>query len=63
MSRRFKNASGTEESFHLDPKTVADTSTGVMEGYKFDLTKGDQVRVMAAPANGTTTALLIVPAV
>ena len=58
----IKNSSGTEESFHVDPKTVADTATGVMEGFKFDLSKGDQVRVTAAQANGSATALLIVPA-
>ncbi|HEY4381077.1 MAG TPA: hypothetical protein VGN01_12080 [Acidobacteriaceae bacterium] len=57
----IKNASGSEESFQLDPKTVADTATGVLQG-KFDLSKGDQVRVMAAPAGSGETALLIVPA-
>ena len=50
-------------SFHLDPKTVADTATGVTENFKFDLNKGDAVLVTAAQANGSDTALLIVPAV
>jgi hypothetical protein len=59
----IKNGAGTEVSFHLDPKTVADTATGVMQGFKFDLSKGDQVRVTAAQVNGSDTALLIVPAV
>jgi len=57
----IKSASGAEVSFHLDPKTVADTATGVMENFKFDLNKGDAVRVTAEEANGTNTALLIVP--
>jgi hypothetical protein len=59
----IKNSSGAEESFHLDPKTVADTATGVTQGFKFDLSKGEQVRVTAAQANGSATALLIVPGV
>jgi hypothetical protein len=58
----IKNSAGTEESFHVDPKTVADTATGVMEGNKFDLSKGDQVRVTAVQVSGNATALLIVPA-
>ena len=59
----IKNSSGAEESFHLDPKTVADTATGVMQGFKSDLSKGDQVRVTSAQADGGATALLIVPGV
>jgi hypothetical protein len=59
----IKNSAGAEVSYHLDPKTVADTATGVMENFKFDLSKGDAVRVTAAQANGSDTALLIVPAV
>jgi len=57
----IKNSAGAEESFRLDPRTVADTSTGVMEGYKIDLGKGDMVRVTSSQANGTATAWLIVP--
>jgi hypothetical protein len=58
----IKNSSGVEESFHIDPKTVADTPTGVVEGFKLDYSKGDQVRVTAAQANGGETAVLIAPA-
>ena len=50
-------------SFHLDPKTVADTATGVAQGFKYDLSKGKQVLVTAAQADGSDTALLIVPGV
>jgi hypothetical protein len=46
----------------LDPKTVADTATGVAQGFKYDLSKGDHVRVTATNANGSDTALLIAPA-
>jgi hypothetical protein len=58
----IKNATGTEVSFNLDPKTVADTATGVMDEYKFNLSKGDSVRVTATQVNAGGTALLIVPA-
>jgi len=58
----IKNASGAEVSFHIGAKTVAETSMGAVEGYKFDLDKGDQVRVTAATVDGNETALFIVPA-
>jgi hypothetical protein len=57
----IKNSAGAEETFHLDPKTVGDTTMGVAEGLKFDFSKGDAVRVTAAPSNGGETALLIAP--
>ncbi|MDP9050204.1 MAG: hypothetical protein M3O31_05680 [Acidobacteriota bacterium] len=67
LSRRdhlltIKNEAGTEVKFQLDAKTVADTATGLAQGFKYDLSKGEQVRVTSAQANGTDTALLIVPA-
>ena len=58
----IKNGAGADESFHIDPKTVADTTTGVVEGFKLDFDKGDAVSVTAAPAGGDKTALLIAPA-
>jgi hypothetical protein len=57
----IKSSAGTEQSFRLDPKTVADTPTGVAEGLKFDLDKGSPVRVTASKADGNATALLIAP--
>lgn len=57
----IKNSKGGEESFHLDPKTVVDTEFGVATNYKFDLSKGTQVRVLVTQANGSQTALLITP--
>jgi hypothetical protein len=59
----IRNSTGGEESFHLDPKTVADTESGVAADYKFDLGKGNHVRVIATQANGSNTALLITPAI
>ena len=57
----IKSSDGAEESFRIDPKTVADTETGVTTNFKFDYNKGDRVRVTASTANGSATALLIAP--
>jgi hypothetical protein len=59
----IKNDKGTELSFHIAPNTVTETSTGAVEGFKFDLDKGQSVRITATGANGDETALFIVPAV
>lgn len=57
----IKNSAGAEETFRLDAKTVGDTTNGVSEDFKFDFSKGDEVRVTAAPSGGGETALLIAP--
>jgi hypothetical protein len=57
----IKNSAGAEESFRIDAKTVADTTNGVSEDFKFDFSKGDEVRVTAAPSGSGETALLIAP--
>ena len=54
-----ESAPGGVQSFHIDSKTVVETSVGAVEGRRFDPQKGDQVRVTAAPAQGTGTALFI----
>ena len=55
----LKNKSGVEESFHISPKTVAETPLGAVEGNELDLKDGDQVRVAASPVNGSESALFI----
>jgi hypothetical protein len=55
----IKNSAGVQESFHIARKTCAETAVGAVAGYKFDPEKGDQVRVIAAPRNGSETALFI----
>jgi hypothetical protein len=55
----IKNASGVEESFHIDAKTVGEATQGVVPGEKFDADKGAKVRVVASNENGTETALFI----
>jgi hypothetical protein len=58
----IKKTTGEEATLHLDPKTVVATSDGVMEDFKYDLNKGDAVRVTSGPANGSDTAWLVTPA-
>jgi uncharacterized protein YjdB len=55
----IKNSAGAEETYHIDAKTLADSSSGVMEGQKFDADKGSRVRVTATTQNGTQLALFI----
>ena len=55
----LKKTSGAEESFHLDPKTVAETPYGAMEGLELDAKEGDQLHVTASSINGNETALFI----
>ena len=55
----LKNKSGVEVTFHLNPKTVAETAMGAVEGYELDLRVGDQVRVAASPLSGSESALFI----
>ena len=55
----LKKNSGVEESFHLDPKTVAETPYGAMEGLELDAKDGDQVQVTASSVNGNEMALFI----
>jgi hypothetical protein len=44
--------SGSKETFEIGPKTIAETSYGAVGGEKFDLQKGEQVRVKASPDSG-----------
>ncbi len=55
----LRKTSGTEESFHLEPKTVAETPYGAMEGLELDAKDGDHLHVTASSVNGNETALFI----
>jgi hypothetical protein len=57
----IKNSAGTEQTFQIDAKTVAETSTGAVEGFKFDPEKGAQLRITATASDAGGTALFIVP--
>jgi hypothetical protein len=58
----IRDSSGADKSFRIDPKTVADTTDGVVEGFKLDFDKGQPVQVTATPSGADKTALLIAPA-
>jgi aspartate/methionine/tyrosine aminotransferase len=55
----IKDIAGTSESFHIDPKTVAETAVGAVEGERFDPAKGDHVRITATLTDGIQDALFI----
>ena len=55
----LRDHSGVEETFHLNPKTVAETPFGAAEGLELDPKDGDQLTVTASPVNGNETALFI----
>lgn len=55
----LRNNSGTEESFHLELKTVAETPYGATQGLELDAKSGDEVQVTGASVNGGKTALFI----
>lgn len=59
----LKKSSGEEVVFHLDPKTVVATTDGVMEDFKYDINKGDPVRVTSTQSSGADTAWLVMPAI
>ncbi len=54
-----KNAAGTEQTFTLDPKAMADSMTGAVPGDRLSPSKGDNVRVIATNTSGNGTALFI----
>ena len=55
----IKNKSGLVKSFKIASDTVAETDLGVVNGFKFQPQKDDQVRVVATMVNGTPTALFV----
>jgi len=53
------NKSGMEQTFKIAQDTVAEGYMGVVDGYKFQASKGDHVRVVGTTANGGATALFM----
>jgi ribosomal protein S17 len=50
---------GAAHTFKIDKDTVAEGGFGVVVGEKFDVNKGDQVRVVSAKVDGDPTALFM----
>ena len=55
----MKTSTAAPQTFQIDPKSVADTPDGVIDGQKFVPAKGDQLRVVASTANGAGNALFL----
>jgi hypothetical protein len=55
----LQTSSGTDKVFHIETKTVAETSVGAVPGYRFDPEKSEQLRIVSLLENGTDTALYI----
>jgi hypothetical protein len=55
----IRDKSGAVQSFKISPDTIAESSNGVVEGFKFEPEKGDLVRITVAEANGSAAALFI----
>jgi hypothetical protein len=51
--------SGAEHAFKVNAQTVAETYMGVVNGSKFDIDKGDQVRLVSSTKDGAPTVLFI----
>ena len=50
---------GAVHSFKFDPQTVAETYQGVVDGSRFEVNKGEQVRLVSSNKGGTQTVLFI----
>ncbi|MGA3131933.1 MAG: hypothetical protein ABSD59_14095 [Terracidiphilus sp.] len=54
-----QDGSGTIGSFRIAADTGADTGLGIVDGFKFQPHKDDQVQVVTTLANGSATALFV----
>lgn len=50
---------GAEQTFKISENTVADGYMGAVDGYKFQASKGDHVRVVGTTENGAVMALFM----
>lgn len=55
----LQDASGATQTFKIAENSVAEGYMGVMDGYKFQASKGDHVRVVGTTDNGAVTALFM----
>lgn len=51
--------SGAAHSFKIDQQTVVETYMGMVGGSKFDIDKGESVRLVSSTKNGIPTVLFI----
>lgn len=55
----IQEGAGKVESFRIAADTVADTGLGVVDGFKFQPQKDDQVQVVGTLVNGAATVLFV----
>jgi hypothetical protein len=55
----LQDKSGATQTFKIAENTVAEGYMGAVDGYKFQTTKGDHVRVVGTTENGAVTALFM----
>jgi hypothetical protein len=54
-----QDKAGAEQTFRIAQNTIAEGYMGVVDGFKFQASKGDRVRVVGTMDNGATTALFM----
>jgi hypothetical protein len=54
-----QDKSGAVQTFRIAENTVAEGYMGVIDGFKFQASKGDHLRVVATTENGSATALFM----
>ena len=54
-----EDKTGAVQSFKITAETVAESTYGAIDGLKFQIQKGDHVRVVGTTGNGSPTALFI----
>lgn len=54
-----EDKSGVLQTFQIEPTTVAEGGLGAIQAEKFDVQKGDQVRVVSSSVDGKPTALFL----
>ncbi len=54
-----QDETGKQQTFKIDPTTVAEGTFGVTEGMKFHADKGDHVRIVSSNVSGAPTALFV----
>jgi hypothetical protein len=54
-----RDKDGALHSFRIDPQTVAETYMGAVNGSKFDIDKGEQVRLVSSMKDGSQTVMFI----
>ena len=55
----IQDKSGATQIFRIAQETVAEGYMGVVDGYKFQASKGDRIRVVGTTENGALTALFV----